>query len=204
MVERQLRARGIDEERVLDAMRAVPREAFVVPEMHSDAYADRALPLGHGQTVSQPFMVAAMCQLARVDARNRVLEIGGGSGYAAAVLDELGGAVITVERIPELAARARAALDATGHAAVEVVVADGSLGLPDRAPFDVIIVSAAIPSLPDTLVDQLTEGGRLVAPVGGPRGQRLELVEREAGRVVRSAGLACRFVPLVGVGGFPE
>lgn len=204
MVEQQLGARGIVDDRVLAAMRDVPREAFVAPSEREGAYSDRALPLGHGQTVSQPFMVAAMCELARVGPDDRVLEIGGGSGYAAAVLDELAHEVVTIERIPELAAGARAALDQSGHPSVAVVVGDGSLGMPEQAPFDVIVVSAAIPALTDALVAQLADGGRLVAPVGGSRGQRLELVERHGDRITRSVGLACRFVPLVGEGGFPE
>ncbi len=197
MVERQLRARGITDERVLAAMGRVPREAFVPPALADRAYDDAALPIGGDQTISQPYMVAAMCELLELDGTERALDVGTGSGYAAAVLDELVARVVSVERIEALAERARAALAATGHEAVEVVVGDGSRGVASRAPFDAIAVAAATESVPPALVDQLAEGGRLVLPLGGPRGQRLVRVVLTEHGPEQTASLACRFVPLV-------
>jgi protein-L-isoaspartate(D-aspartate) O-methyltransferase len=197
MVERQLRRRGITDERVLAAMGRVPREAFVPSELTGVAYDDAALPIGEDQTISQPFIVAAMCELLSLDETETVLEVGTGSGYAAAVLDELGQRVVSVERIPTLAARARLALDRTGHADVEVRVADDVLGAPDRAPFDAISVAAATDRMPPALYDQLAVGGRLVLPIGSRSGQRLIRVVRTETGPVETLSLACRFVPLV-------
>jgi protein-L-isoaspartate(D-aspartate) O-methyltransferase len=197
MVERQLRRRGITDERVLAAMGRVPREAFVPPELAAVAYDDAALPIGEEQTISQPFIVAAMCELLAPEGSQTVLEVGTGSGYAAAVLDELAQVVVSVERIPSLAARARRALDLTGHADVEVRVADDVLGAPDRAPFDAISVAAATNRVPQALYDQLAVGGRLVLPIGGRGGQRLVRVVRTDTGPVETLSLACRFVPLV-------
>jgi protein-L-isoaspartate(D-aspartate) O-methyltransferase len=197
MVERQLRGRGIVDERVLAAMARVPREAFVPAELARLAYDDAALPIGEEQTISQPFIVATMCALLELEGAERVLDVGTGSGYAAAVLDELAADVLSIERIPVLAARARRALELTGHGDVEVRVADGSLGAPDRAPFDAISVAAATDHVPPALYEQLAPGGRIVLPLGGRGGQRLVRVDRgEAGPVERGS-LACRFVPLV-------
>src|SRR5436309_2723118 len=201
MVARQLRARGIEDEQVLRALGQVPRELFV-PKAERRAYADAALPIGHGQTTSQPYMVARICEATAVRPGQRVLDVGTGSGYQAAVLAELGAEVVTIERIPELAEQARDNLVRAGYENVQVVVGDGTLGVPERAPFDAIGVAAAAPRLPQRLYDQLRPGGRLVVPVGGPRAQRLEVIVRspEGPAVVHS--VPCRFVPLVGEEGF--
>jgi protein-L-isoaspartate(D-aspartate) O-methyltransferase len=197
MVERQLRARGITDERVLAAMGRVPREAFVPLEVARYAYDDAALPIGEDQTISQPFIVATMCELLGLEGDETVLDVGTGSGYAAAVLDELAGHVVSVERIPVLAARAGRALELTGHGDVEVRVGDGSLGAPHRAPFDAISVAAATELVPPALYAQLGPGGRMVLPVGGSGGQRLVRIERGEDGPIESGSLACRFVPLV-------
>ena len=197
MVDHQLRRRGIRDERVLAAMARVPREAFVPPELVRMAYDDAALPIGEGQTISQPFIVATMCELLGLDGTENVLDVGTGSGYAAAVLDELAGHVVSIERLEPLAVRARRALAVTGHGGVEVRVGDGSLGAPDRAPFDAIGVAAATKRLPEPLYEQLAPGGRIVLPRGGPGGQRLVRIARGPDGPVETASLACRFVPLV-------
>jgi len=202
MVEHQLRGRGISDERVLQAMERVPREEFLPEAMRPLAYEDGALPIGYGQTISQPFIVASICSLLRLEGDERVLDVGTGSGYQAAVLDELSAGVVTVERIPELAAEARAALDATGHEGVEVRVGDGSLGVPELAPFDAIAVAAAAPSVPPPLYEQLSSGGRLVLPRGSRWGQELVLVVKTESGPVERESVPCRFVPLVGVEGF--
>jgi protein-L-isoaspartate(D-aspartate) O-methyltransferase len=202
MVERQLRGRDIADENVLRSMERVPRELFVPESERSRAYADAALPIGHGQTISQPYMVARIAEALSVRPGEIVLDVGTGSGYQAAVLAELGAAVVTIERIPELAEQARKNLAAAGYDGVDVRVGDGTLGVPDRAPFDAIAVAAAAPGFPETLYDQLRPRGRLVVPVGGQRAQRLELIVRspEGPAVVHS--VPCRFVPLVGEEGF--
>jgi protein-L-isoaspartate(D-aspartate) O-methyltransferase len=197
MVERQLRRRGIENERILSAMGRVPREEFVPPQIASRAYDDAALPIGEGQTISQPYIVAAMCELLSLDGSEHVLDVGTGSGYAAAVLDELAASVVSIERVESLAARARSALDRTGHEDVEVRVADGRLGAPDLAPFDAISIAAATARVPPALYDQLAVGGRLVLPRGGHGGQRLVRVVRTPLGAVETASIACRFVPLV-------
>lgn len=197
MVERQLRRRGISDERVLAAMGDVPREAFVPPGLEGLAYDDAALPIGEDQTISQPFIVATMCQLLALDGTERVLDVGTGSGYAAAVLDELAASVVSIERIESLAARARRALDLTGHTRVEVRVGDGSLGVPDRAPFDAISIAAATDHVPPDLFEQLAVGGRMVLPRGGRGGQRLVRIVRTTHGAEETTSLACRFVPLV-------
>jgi protein-L-isoaspartate(D-aspartate) O-methyltransferase len=197
MVDWQLRRRGIDG-RVLDAMGRVPRELFVPDELRADAYADAALPIGGGQTISQPYMVALICVQLALQGTERVLDVGTGSGYQAAVLAELAGEVHTIERIPELAERAGANLDAAGYGdRVQLHVGDGSLGLPDHAPFSAIAVAAAALETPPALYGQLEPRGRLVVPVGGPGGQWLEVVVRtpEGPAAVRT--VPCRFVPLV-------
>jgi protein-L-isoaspartate(D-aspartate) O-methyltransferase len=204
MVEEQLRMRDVEDERVLAAMESVPRELFVPEGLRNRAYADVALPIGHGQTISQPYMVARICEALSLRGGEKVLDVGGGSGYQAAVLAELAGEVHTIERVPELAELARQNLDAAGYDDVHVHVGDGTLGLPEHAPFAAIAVAAAAPDLPRTLYEQLEERGRLVVPVGGRRGQRLQLVIRspEGPAVVRS--VPCRFVPLVGEEGFTQ
>ena len=202
MVERQLRRRGIRDERVLEAMARVPRERFLPLEVREEAYADAAVPIGHGATMSQPYIVAAICELLTLRGTERVLDVGTGSGYQAAVLAELAAEVVTIERVPELAHGASELLAALGYGDVEVRVGDGTLGVPDRAPFDAIAVAAAAPELPRPLYEQLVPGGRLVVPVGRRRAQRLELVVRspEGPAVLRS--VPCRFVPLLGAEGW--
>jgi protein-L-isoaspartate(D-aspartate) O-methyltransferase len=203
MVERQLRARGIDDERVLQAMRRVPRELFVPDEQRLHAYDDAALPIGYEQTISQPYMVALICSLLSLNGTEKVLDVGTGSGYQAAVLAELAKEVHSIERVPELAERARTTLEAAGYP-VHVHVGDGTQGLPEHAPFAAIAVAAAAPALPEPLYDQLELRGRIVVPVGRLRHQRLELVVRtpEGPAVLRS--VPCRFVPLVGADGFAQ
>jgi protein-L-isoaspartate(D-aspartate) O-methyltransferase len=202
MVDRQLRARDIADERVLEAMARVPRELFVPESERVHAYADAALPIGHGQTISQPYMVARIAEALALRPGERVLDVGTGSGYQAAVLAELGAHVVTIERIPELAESARASLAVAGYDRVDVRVGDGTLGVPELAPFDAVAVAAAAPAFPETLYDQLRPRGRLVVPVGGERVQRLEVIVRspEGPAVVHS--VPCRFVPLVGEEGF--
>jgi protein-L-isoaspartate(D-aspartate) O-methyltransferase len=202
MVAEQLEGRDIVDERVLAAMARVPRELFVPERLRPRAYDDAALPIGGGQTISQPYMVARICEALALTGRERVLDVGTGSGYQAAVLAELAAEVVTIERVPELAERARENLASAGYDRVEVRVGDGTLGVPDRAPFGAIAVAAAAPELPRTLYEQLEPRGRLVVPIGGRRGQRLEVIVRspEGPAVIRS--VPCRFVPLVGEEGF--
>ena len=203
MVEQQLRDRDVEDERVLAAMERVPRHLFVPEALRDRAYADAALPIGSGQTISQPYMVARICEALSLHGNERVLDVGTGSGYQAAVLAELAGDVHTIERLPELADAARGRLEEAGYGdRVHVHVGDGTLGLPEQAPFDAIAVAAAAPELPPTLYDQLEPRGRLVVPVGKRHGQQLQLVVRspEGPAVVRS--VSCRFVPLLGEEGF--
>ena len=204
MVEWQLRRRGIADDRVLDAMGRVPRELFVPEQLRAHAYDDGALPIGHGQTISQPFVVATICSLLALEGGEHILDVGTGSGYQAAVLAELDARVITIERIPELAEAARVALVGAGHPEIDVRVGDGSLGVPERAPFDGIAVAAAAPTVPDTLYSQLAAGGRIVLPRGTRRGQELVLVVRTPGGPVERRSIPCRFVPLLGDAGFRE
>jgi protein-L-isoaspartate(D-aspartate) O-methyltransferase len=205
MVDTQLRRRDIADERVLEAMERVPRELFLPEELHGRAYDDAAVPIGAGQTMSQPYMVARICEILEVREDERVLDVGTGSGYQAAVLAELAGEVHTIERIPELAATASENLAAAGYGdQVHVHVGDGTLGVPEHAPYAAIAVAAAAPDLPRALYDQLEDRGRLAVPVGDRRGQQLQLVVRspEGPAVVRS--VPCRFVPLLGEEGFHD
>jgi protein-L-isoaspartate(D-aspartate) O-methyltransferase len=202
MVAEQLAGRGITDERVLEAMGRVPRELFVAERDQRKAYRDMPLRIGFGQTISQPYMVAVICQAAGVQKGDRVLDIGTGSGYQAAVLAELGAAVNTVERIRELAERARERLAAAGYEDVDVHVGDGSLGLPEQGPYDAIVVAAAAPAMPESLYKELRERGRLVVPVGGQEGQRLEVIVRSPEGPAVARSVPCRFVPLVGAEGF--
>ena len=184
-------------------MARVPRELFVPDNLRHLAYADGALPIGFGQTISQPFIVATICSLLGLSGEERVLDVGTGSGYQAAVLAELADEVVTIERVPELAEQARAALRQAGYDNVDVRLGDGSLGVPERAPYDGIAVAAAAPTVPPALYDQLAEGGRLVVPRGGRSGQELVLVERTPQGPVERRSVTCRFVPLLGEEGFP-
>ena len=202
MVEHQLRRRGIEDERVLAAMAKVPREEFVPDANRRRAYADSALSIGAGQTISQPWIVAAICQALELKGDERVLEIGTGSGYSACVLAELAAEVITIERHPDLAAEAKELLARLGTERVEVVVGDGSVGLPERAPFEAIAVHATAPAPPARLLSQLSDGGRLVVPVAS-RGADLLTTFRRAGDDLRSEVIGpCRFVPLIGDEGY--
>ena len=204
MVENQLRARGITDGRVLDAMRAVPRHEFVPRDFLGAAYSDRPLPIGAHATISQPYIVAAMTQAAQIAQGDNVLEIGGGCGYQAAVLAQLGANVRTVEINPRLAAEARARLERLGYKNIEVFAGDGSEGLAVHAPYDAIIVSAATPNVSPVLVEQLAETGRLVAPVGSLRSQQISVVCRQNGQITIHRLDPCQFVPLVGKGGWQD
>lgn len=204
MVEEQLRARGIRDERVLDAMARVPRHEFVPPEYRDEAYEDHPLPIGEGQTISQPFVVAAMLEALALRPEDLALEVGTGSGYETAVLAELVRTVHSIERIASLAERAREVLARLGYSNVIVAHGDGSQGLPEAAPFDAIVVSAAAPHVPESLMDHLRDGGRLVIPVGSGFAQELQLVRKigDSSTVLYLDGV--RFVPLIGREGFRE
>lgn len=203
MIERHLRGRGLTDRRVLAAMEAVDRRAFVSAALGDQAYADRALPLERGQTISQPYVVAAMIDALELSPGDRMLEIGGGSGYAAAVAAQLAAEVVSVERDAGLAADAVERLAALGYDNVETVVADGSAGVPELAPFDAILVSAACPDVPPPLIEQLAPGGRLVAPVGPRYGQMLVIVRSRGGKLHRRELFPVAFVPLVGEHAWP-
>jgi protein-L-isoaspartate(D-aspartate) O-methyltransferase len=203
MVTDQLRGRDIRDERVLAAMTAVPRESFIPANVRRLAYDDAPLPIGGGQTISQPYIVARMTELLNAGPDERVLEIGGGSGYQAAVLAEIGCLVTTIERDPDLARSARDHLDELGYTdRVTVLVGDGSLGDPAGAPWDGILVAAAAPAVPDALREQLGDGRRLVIPVGTRTNQQLLVVERHGNEWTERSDGACVFVPLVGAGGW--
>src|SRR5438477_12736940 len=196
MVEKQLRPRAIDDPRVLRAMAKVPREKFVAKELAASAYEDRPLPIGFGQTISQPFMVAFMTQALKPKPADRVLEIGTGSGYQAAGLSELVAEVYTIEIVRPLAQRAATVLNALGYKNVLVKGGDGYKGWPEHAPFDAIIVTAAPDHVPPPLVEQLKEGGRMVIPVGKSGWQKLYLLEKQGGQVRQTAVIPVKFVPL--------
>jgi protein-L-isoaspartate(D-aspartate) O-methyltransferase len=203
MVERQLRGRGIGDERVLAAMGEVPREAFVPPRLRHRAYADSALPIDEGQTISQPWIVAAICQALELAGSERVLEVGTGSGYSACVLSLLAAQVISIERHQGLALQARETLASLAVTNVELAIGDGSRGLAEKAPFEGIAVHAAAPAAPPALIAQLGEGGRLVVPIAaGEEADLLTLLRRRGDGVDSEAIGPCRFVPLVGDEGF--
>lgn len=204
MVEEQIRSRGIADKRVLAAMGAVPRHLFVPPEHHHLAYADGPLPIGCGQTISQPYIVAYMTELLCLGGDERVLEVGTGSGYQAAILSCLAKEVWTIERHPELAERATSLAQALGLANVHVRVGDGSVGYAERAPYQAIVVTAAAPDVPQPLLDQLAEGGLLVIPVGGQWGQFLERWQRRGGRFHQEVLAPVAFVPLRGQSGWKD
>ncbi len=202
MVERQLRRRGIADERVLVAMGKVPREEFVPGDQRHRAYADSALPIEAGQTISQPWIVAAICQALELKGCERVLEVGTGSGYSARVLSLLAAEVVSIERHESLARSARETLASLGVENVEVVVGDGSRGMPERAPFDAIAVHATAPAAPQALLSQLAEGGRLVVPIAADTADLLTVFRRRGEELVAEQIGPCRFVPLVGEEGF--
>ena len=203
MVVRDIEARGITDPRVLDALRTVPRERFLPTELGEFAYDDTPLPIEEGQTISQPFIVASMAEAAELTATSRVLEIGAGSGYSAAVLGLVSGRVWTIERHEPLATRARQRIDDLDYDNIHVIVGDGTLGLPEEAPFDAIIVTAGGPSVPDALIEQLADGGRIVIPVGtDARAQRLLRIRRRGTDITEEDFGAVRFVPLIGAQGW--
>jgi protein-L-isoaspartate(D-aspartate) O-methyltransferase len=202
MVEGQIAARGITRPDLLDAMRRIPRHEFIPRALAASAYEDRALPIGLDQTISQPFMTALMTDALAPRRGLRVLEVGTGSGYQAALLAWLGTDVLTIERLPPLALRAQATLLHLGFGAVRQAIGDGSRGRPAEAPFDRILVTAGAPAVPPGLADQLADGGRLVIPVGGTTLQDLLVIERTEGRFRETARGACAFVPLLGSGGW--
>jgi len=202
MVEEQLHHRGIYDPRVLAAMEKVPRHEFVSPGNWPEAYADRPVAIAEQQTTSQPYMIASMLQAAEIKPTDRVLEIGAGSGYQTAVLAELASEVFGIERYSTLTEEARRVLDNLGYQNVTLVTGDGTLGLPEFAPYDVIIVSAAAPHVPPALVEQLATGGRLVIPVGSAQQQVLEIVRKQQDGITMECLEGCRFVPLIGQQGF--
>ena len=198
MVMEQLMPRGINEERVLAAMNKVPREEFVPQDLRGASYTDQPLPIGYGQTISQPFIVAFMTEQLRLSNKDRVLEIGTGSGYQAAVLAELVAEVYSIEIIEPLAKNAEATLARLGYQNVHVKVGDGYKGWPEHAPFDAVIVTCAPDHVPQPLVDQLKESGRMIIPVGDFGDQELSLLEKKSGELQRRAVLPVRFVPMAG------
>jgi protein-L-isoaspartate(D-aspartate) O-methyltransferase len=203
MVESQVRRRGIHDPRVLAAMSKVPRHEFVGTQHWDNAYGDHPLHIGEQQTTSQPYIIACMLQAAEVAPQDRVLEIGAGAGYQTALLAELAAQVFAVERHPTLAANARGTLERLGYKNINLTTGDGSLGWPEQAPFDAIIVAAAAPRVPPALVEQLSPGGRLVIPVGDSQEQALHLYRKSPDGTVAVRSLeGCRFVPLIGEQGF--
>lgn len=199
-----MEARGIHDPRVLEAMREIPRHAFIPAEFSGAAYHDRPLPIGKGQTISQPYIVALMTELLGVQPDDRVLEIGTGSGYQAAILAHLAREVFSIERIPEVAEQARKNLGALGITRVTVIVGDGTEGYPPRAPYNTIIITASTPEIPSPLIDQLADGGRLVAPVGGRDLQELVKLVRHGDSIERLFYGGVMFVPLIGRHGWQE
>ena len=204
MVEEQIVGRGVKDTRVLAAMRKIPRHEFLPEAIRGVAYADQALPIGEGQTMSQPYMVALMTELLGLKGPERVLEIGTGSGYQAAVLAELCEKVYTVERVKMLAAQARVVLDRLGYKNVAIKVYDGTYGWKETAPFDAIVVTAGSPDVPSALVDQLKDGGRLVIPVGERHSQQLVRMMKTSRGIVTEKSVPCIFVPLIGAHGWKE
>jgi protein-L-isoaspartate(D-aspartate) O-methyltransferase len=204
MVEEQIAARGVTDPRVLAAMRKVPRHEFLPDVLKDQAYGDHAIPIGEGQTISQPYIVALMTELLELKGSERVLEIGTGSGYQAAVLAELCQKVYTVERVKGLAERARIALDRLGYRSVAIKIFDGTYGWKNVAPFDAIVVTAAAPEIPSPLVEQLGEGGRLVVPVGERHSQDLVQLVKTSRGVASRKSVPCMFVPLIGNHGWSE
>jgi len=204
MVREQLVPRGIIEEKVLSAFRQVPRHKFVPESEAGSAYGDYPLPIGEGQTISQPYMVAAMTELLDLKKSDKVLEIGAGSGYQAAILAELAGEVYSVERVQPLADLAKENLKMLGYANVKIKIGDGTLGWSENAPYDAIVVTAGSPEVPKALVEQLNEGGRLAIPVGGRYSQMLTKVQKLKGKIKATDVCGCVFVPLIGRQGWDK
>lgn len=202
MIARQLLGRGIHDTRVLRAMRTVPRHLFVPESLRAKSYEDGPLAIGEGQTISQPYMVALMSEMLELHGHERALEVGTGSGYQAAILGMLAKEVISIERHPALAESAAAILHRLGINNVDIRVGDGTTGAPDKAPFDAIIVTAGGPKVPESLVDQLAVGGRLVCPVGPREGQRIVRMRRTHSGIIEEEGIRCAFVPLIGEEGW--
>lgn len=204
MVDAQLRRRGIRDERVLHAMEIVPRHEFVPWQLQREAYQDSPVPIGEGQTISQPYMVGDMLQALRLGPEDRVLEVGTGTGYEAAVMSRIVQEVYTIERFASLAEAAKKIFERLGYTNIHVIIGDGSRGYPEAAPYDAIIVAAAAPQLPEALLQQLSDGGRMIVPVGPSDLQQLLLVSKHDGEIQTKALDACRFVPLVGEHGYAE
>lgn len=204
MVEEQIKARGLTDERLLTAFRKIPRHLFVAEERQHEAYEDHPIPIASGQTISQPYMVALMTAHLRLQGHERVLEIGTGSGYQTAILAELALEVFSVERLPELLSAVSQRLQGLGYLNVHLSAGNGSLGWPEHAPYDAILVGAAAPDVPAPLVDQLTDHGSMVLPIGPQNAQLLHVVEKRGGMVVRKAVASCVFVPLLGRYGWPH
>jgi protein-L-isoaspartate(D-aspartate) O-methyltransferase len=197
MVDSQLRARGIADDRVLRAMLRVPRHEFAPERYRDQAYEDHPLPIGEGQTISQPYMVATMLQVLKLSPSDRALEVGTGSGYLTALLAELTAQVISIERHAQLADAARDLLTRLGYSTVKIITGDGTQGFPSEAPYEAIVVSAAASEVPHELVEQLAEGGRMIIPVGHEDAQQLQFIEKRNGETCTSLRELCRFVPLV-------
>ncbi len=204
MVEHQLKVRGIKDKRVLMAMQNVQRHLFVEEHLWDRAYDDSAIPIGEGQTMSQPYMVAVMTELLELKGHEKILEIGTGSGYQAAILSMLAAEVFTMERVSVLTERAQEIFKNLGHANIHVVIGDGTLGLPEEAPFDGIIVTAAAPKIPETYIKQLKIDGRLVIPVGDRFSQILYQIKNTPSGIITSMSTPCVFVPLIGKHGWEE
>ena len=204
MVKEQIIARGVKDERVIDAMMKVPRHLFVDKTYYHQSYNDYPLPIGNGQTISQPYMVAVMTELLELKGNESVLEIGTGSGYQTAILALLCARVFTIERISELSFRARKILNELGFNNINFLIGDGSVGWPDFAPYDGIIVTAGAPDVPRELIDQLSEKGRMVIPIGGEYMQTLNVIKKHKGSILRKELFECTFVPLVGKEGWEE
>jgi protein-L-isoaspartate(D-aspartate) O-methyltransferase len=204
MVKDQIMERGVQDERVIDAMKRVPRHIFVEKTYHHQAYNDYPLPIGYGQTISQPYMVASMTELLELKGTEKVLEVGTGSGYQTAILGLLSAKVYSIERIAELTKQARTTLDNLGFRNINLMVGDGSMGWSDYSPYDGIIVTAGAPEVPTALIEQLAENGRLVIPVGDEFSQILNLVKKHKSRIYRKEFFGCTFVPLLGKGGWKK
>ncbi|HDP34250.1 MAG TPA: protein-L-isoaspartate(D-aspartate) O-methyltransferase [Candidatus Hydrogenedentes bacterium] len=205
MVEKQIVARNIRDPKVIAAMRKVPRHLFVAANQQQDAYLDHPVAIACDQTVSQPYMVAVMTEMLALTPTTRVLEIGTGSGYQTAILAEIAAQVYSVERHAPLADSAQQRLEALGYDNITVIIGDGTLGHPEAAPYNAVLITAGAPEIPDALQQQLASGGRLVAPVGGPDVQRLvTIVRKEDGAFHRCPGISCRFVPLIGEQGWEQ